>query len=335
MKHANVSIFVPHIGCPHACSFCDQKTITGTAAAPTAEDVRRACDIAVKSKKCNAENSEIAFFGGSFTAIEREYMVSLLTAALPYIEGGFFCGVRISTRPDCIDEEILSVLKKYRVTTIELGAQSMSDEVLLQNHRGHTAEDVRTAAQKIQEAGFSLGLQMMTGLYGSTPDLDRKTAQAFISLHPDCVRIYPTVVLEHTALGALYKSGKYTPQTLREAVPLCAELLEMFSKNHIPVIRLGLHSGGNVEDGYLAGAYHPAFRELCEGEIYLRKMLSAFEDLPKSQAYTVEVPKKSLSKAKGQQKRNEKALRNIGIQCTIKGNEFLKDYEIHIKETEV
>lgn len=334
MKHANVSIFVPHIGCPHACSFCDQKTITGTVAAPTADDVRAACDIAVKSKKCNAENSEIAFFGGSFTAIERDYMVSLLTAALPYIEGGFFYGVRISTRPDCIDEEILSVLKDYRVTAVELGAQSMSDEVLRLNRRGHTAEDVRTAAQKIQKAGIALGLQMMTGLYGSTPDLDRKTAQEFVKLHPDCVRIYPTVVLEHTALGALYKNGTYVPQTLEEAVPLCAELLEKFSENHIPVIRLGLHSGGNVEEGFLAGAYHPAFRELCEGEIYLRKMLSAFENLPKLCTYTVSVPQKSLSKAKGQQKRNEKALRNSGIQCTIKGNEFLKDYEIQIKETE-
>lgn len=261
-------------------------------------------------------------------------MLSLLTAALPYIEGGFFGGVRISTRPDCIDEEILSVLKNYRVTTIELGAQSMSDEVLRLNQRGHTAEDIRTAARQIKSAGFSLGLQMMTGLFGSTPDLDRYTAQEFLKLHPDCVRIYPTAVLEHTALGTLYKSGAYTPQTLEEAVPLCAELLELFTEKHIPVIRLGLHSGGNVEDGYLAGAYHPAFRELCEGEIYLRKMRSALEALPKSRAYTVEVPKKSLSKAKGQQKRNEKALRNLGFQCTIKGNEFLKDYELQIKETE-
>lgn len=334
MKHANVSVFVPHIGCPHACSFCDQRTITGTAAAPTADDVRRACDTAVSSGKCNAENSEIAFFGGSFTAIEREYMVSLLTAALPYIEGGFFGGVRISTRPDCIDEEILSVLKTYRVTTVELGAQSMSDEVLCLNRRGHTAQDVRTAARAIQKAGLSLGLQMMTGLYGSTPALDIETAREFIKLRPACVRIYPTVVLENTALAALYKNRSYRPQTIEEAVPLCAELLELFQRNSVPVIRLGLHSGGNVEAGYLAGAYHPAFRELCEGELYLRKMRSAFENLPKSCAYTVEVPQKSLSKAKGQQKRNEKALRNSGIQCTIKGNEFLKDYEIQIKESQ-
>lgn len=334
MKHANVSIFVPHIGCPNACSFCNQKTITGIAAAPTADDVRRACDIAVNSKKCTAENSEIAFFGGSFTAIEREYMVSLLAAALPYIEDGFFRGVRVSTRPDCIDAEILTVLKAYRVTTIELGAQSMSDAVLCRNRRGHTADDVRKAAWAIRSAGFSLGLQMMTGLYGSTPDLDRRTAQEFLKLHPDCVRIYPTVVLENTVLSTLYKSGKYCPQTLEEAVPLCAELLELFQRNGIPVIRLGLHSGGNVEEGYLAGAYHPAFRELCEGEVYLRKILSAFEALPKSCTYIVEVPQKSLSKAKGQQKRNEKALRNLGFQCTIKGNEFLKDYEMQIKESE-
>lgn len=330
MKHANVALFVPHIGCRHACSFCNQKTISGVASALTPADVRAACEIAVQSRKCDPSCSEIAFFGGSFTAIEREYMRSLLAAALPYIEGGFFGGVRISTRPDCIDREILSVLKKYRVTTIELGAQSMSDRVLSLNERGHTAEAVRTAAKLIRESGFSLGLQMMTGLYGSDDATDLYTAKELIKLQPDCVRIYPTVVLEGTKLASLFKSGAYRPQTLETAVPLCAKLLLLFHENGIPVIRLGLHSGGNVEDGYLAGAYHPAFRELCEGEIYLQKLLAAFENLPRSREYIAEVPKKSLSKAKGQQKRNEKALRNYGIQCKIKGNEFLKDYEIHI-----
>ncbi len=332
MKHRNVALFVPHIGCPHACSFCNQKTISGAASAPTPLDVRTACEIAVQSRKCEPKYSEIAFFGGSFTAIERDYMCSLLAAALPYIERGFFSGVRISTRPDCIDREILSVLKEYRVTTVELGAQSMSDRVLSANDRGHTAEDVRTASSLIRESGFSLGLQMMTGLFGSDGATDLYTARELIKLHPDCVRIYPTVVLENTKLASLYAGGAYRPQTLETAVPLCAKLLLLFHEHGIPVIRLGLHSGGNVEDGYLAGAYHPAFRELCEGEIYLQKMLAAFENLPRTRAYTVEVPQKSLSKAKGQQKRNEKALRNVGIQCKIKGNEFLEDYEIHIKE---
>ena len=265
MKHANVALFVPHKGCKHACSFCNQTTISGANAAPTPDDVRRACEIAVNSQKCNPEESEIAFFGGSFTAIERDYMRALLAAALPYIQGGFFRGVRISTRPDCINREILSELKDFGVTSIELGAQSMSDAVLYANRRGHTANDVRRASRLICEAGFSLGLQMMTGLYLSDDETDLRSAEELIALQPDCVRIYPTVVLEGTHLAALYKSGDYTPQTLDSAVPLCAKLLLRFHEAGIPVIRLGLHSGGNVEDGYLAGAYHPAFRELCEG----------------------------------------------------------------------
>lgn len=332
MKHANVALFVPHIGCPHACSFCNQRTISGETEAPTPEDVRRACEIAVKSQKCNPEESEIAFFGGSFTAIERDYMRALLAAALPYIKGGFFRGVRISTRPDCIDRDILEELKIYGVTTIELGAQSMCDAVLAANLRGHTAEDVRRASELIREAGFSLGLQMMTGLYKSTDVLDVQTAKELIALQPDCARIYPTVVLRGTRLAALYKDGDYVPQTLETAVPLCAKLLLLFHEAGIPVIRLGLHSGGNVEEGYLAGAYHPAFRELCEGEIYLQKMRAELQGFPKDRDCLIEVPEKSLSKAKGQQKRNEKALRNSGFRCTIKGNLFLNDYEIQIKE---
>ncbi len=332
MKHANVALFVPHKGCPHACSFCNQKTISGAQNAPTPDDVRRACEIAIQSGKCNPHESEIAFFGGSFTAIERAYTKSLLTAALVYIKGGFFRGVRISTRPDCIDGEIMAFLKDYGVTAVELGAQSMCDRVLLENRRGHTSQDVRTAAALVREAGFSLGLQMMTGLYGSTDETDLYTAEELIALTPNTVRIYPTVVLEGTHLAALYKSGAYTPQTLETAVPLCAELLLRFHKSGIPVIRLGLHSGGNVEEGYLAGAYHPAFRELCEGEIYLRKMCVSLERLPNGREYLIEVPEKSLSKAKGQQKRNEKALRNRGFRCKIKGNPVLNDYEIQIKE---
>ena len=332
MKHANVALFVPHKGCKHACSFCNQTTISGAQNAPTPDDVRRACEIAVNSQKCNPEESEIAFFGGSFTAIERDDMRALLAAALPYIQGGFFRGVRISTRPDCIDREILAELKDFGVTTIELGAQSMSDAVLLANRRGHTADDVRHASARIREAGFSLGLQMMTGLYRSDDKTDLRSAEELIALQPDCVRIYPTVVLAGTHLAALYKSGEYIPQTIETAVPLCAKLLLRFHENGIPVIRLGLHSGGNVEDGYLAGAYHPAFRELCEGEIYLQKMLAPLRALPRDGEYLIEVPEKSLSKAKGQQKRNEKALRNLGFRCKIKGNLFLEDYEIQIKE---
>lgn len=334
MKHRNVALFVPHAGCTHACSFCNQKTISGTCTAPGPDDVRKACEIALQNPNFNAENSEIAFFGGSFTAIERDYMCALLAAALPYIEGGFFGGIRISTRPDCIDREILSLLRDYRVAAVELGAQSMSDKVLLANRRGHTASDVCTASALIREYGFSLGLQMMTGLLESDDETDFNTAKALIRLRPDTMRIYPTVVLENTHLAALYTSGAYRPQTLDAAAALCAKLLLLFHESGIPVIRLGLHSGGDVETGYLAGAYHPAFRELCEGEIYKEKLIAALEALPRSRAYIAEVPQKSLSKAKGQHKRNEKALRNLGFACTIKGNDSLEDYQIYIKETE-
>jgi histone acetyltransferase (RNA polymerase elongator complex component) len=208
----------------------------------------------------------------------------------------------------------------------------MDDGVLSLNERGHTADDVRNASRLIKEYGFELGLQMMTGLYGSSYDRDVFTAEELIKLNPETVRIYPTVVLEGTRLAELMRSGEYKPQTLDEAVELCARLLLMFEEKDIKVIRLGLHSGGNVDEGYLAGAYHPAFRELCESRIFLKKMLSLLENKDKSKQYVFEVAEKSLSKALGQLKSNEKALKNEGYCCIIKCNTILEKYEIILKE---
>ncbi|MEG1834899.1 MAG: radical SAM protein [Oscillospiraceae bacterium] len=332
MKHANIALFVPHAGCPNECSFCNQKTISGFTKELTVDDVKKACDIARKSPDLDCENSEIAFFGGSFTAIDREYMLTLLKSAKEYIDSGFFKGIRISTRPDAIDDEVLDILKEYGVTSIELGAQSMDDNVLKINRRGHTAEDIIKASNLIKKRGFSLGLQMMTGLMGDSDEKCLITAEKIIKLKPQTVRIYPTIVLENTFLAECLKNGTYKSQTLNEAVNICSKLLLMFQENDIKVIRLGLHSGGNVEDGYISGAYHPAFRDLCEGEIYMSKMLLALSQCDKKKQYLIEVPKKSLSKAKGQGKRNEKALINFGFQCKIKGNDFMSDYQIAIKE---
>lgn len=332
MKHVNVALFVAHEGCPHTCSFCNQRTISGFTKRLKPEDVGEACSVALSSGRVDPKTSEIAFFGGSFTAIDRDYMLCLLERANEYINKGLFKGVRISTRPDCINEEILNILKKNGVSTIELGAQSMDDGVLSLNERGHTADDVRNASRLIKEYGFELGLQMMTGLYGSSYDRDVLTAEELIKLSPETVRIYPTVVLEGTRLAELMRSGEYKPQTLDEAVELCARLLLMFEENNIKVIRLGLHSGGNVDEGYLAGAYHPAFRELCESRIFLKKMLSLLENKDKSKQYVFEVAEKSLSKALGQLKSNEKALKNEGYCCIIKCNTILEKYEIILKE---
>ena len=299
-------------------------------ASATVKDVEDAVKTAIEYN-VQPENTEIAFFGGSFTAIEREDMLSLLTAAKHFLDVYKFKGIRVSTRPDCINKDILETLKSYGVTAIELGAQSMNDEVLSANHRGHTAENVKNASRLIKEYGFELGLQMMTGLYKSDFEKDLNTAFEIIKIKPDTVRIYPTVVLKNTHLACLQEKGEYIAPNAEESAPFCAQLLKMFESNGIKVIKLGLHSSETVEGDMVGGAYHPAFRELCEGHIYLQKILEKLESKDKNQEYVIYVNKKVLSKAKGQQKRNEKALKNQGFHCIIKGKENLEEFDIEVE----
>ena len=298
MSHSNISIFVPHKGCPNDCSFCNQRAISGQMTSSTVIDVEDAVKTAIEYN-VQPENTEIAFFGGSFTAIEREDMLSLLTAAKHFLDVYKFKGIRVSTRPDCINKDILETLKSYGVTAIELGAQSMNDEVLSANHRGHTAENVKNASRLIKEYGFELGLQMMTGLYKSDFEKDLNTAFEIIKIKPDTVRIYPTVVLKNTHLAYLQEKGEYIAPNAEESAPFCAQLLKTFESNGIKVIKLGLHSSETVEGDMVGGAYHPAFRELCEGHIYLQKILEKLESKDKNQEYVIYVNKKVLSKAKG------------------------------------
>ena len=299
MKHINVALFVPDEGCPHRCSFCNQKTISGKTRPLTVEDIEKAVETAAST--CDCGDGEI----------------------------------RISTRPDCINAEILTLLKENKVTSIELGCQSMDDEVLSLNERGHTSTDVIKSASLIKKFGFEFGVQMMTGLYGDTREKALKTAEKLIYLKPDTARIYPTVVLENTRLAELYRKGEYTPQTTEEAADLCAELLLMFHKADIKVIRLGLHSGGNVEEGFVAGAYHPAFRELSESRIYLRKIKEEIEksNLPEGKIEII-VGNSYISMASGQKKSNINELSNIGYTAKIKGNSEYKKYEVSVRLTE-
>ena len=329
MKHINVALFVPDEGCPHRCSFCNQKTISGKTKRLTVEDIDSAVEPALESADCN--KGEIAFFGGSFTAIDREYMITLLKRAKMYIDKGLFAGIRISTRPDRISREILDILKFYGVTSIELGCQSMSDEVLKLNNRGHSSDDVIKSAKLIKEYGFEFGVQMMTGLYGDSRFTAIKTAEKLIALSPDTARIYPTVVLENTELERLYRVGEYTPQTVDEAADICSELLLMFHNANIRVIRVGLHSGGNVEEGYVAGAYHPAFREICESRIYLRKVLDEIKRQNiKEGEITVTVGNSFVSMMSGQKKANTEKLREMGYKLKIKQDSKLKKYEVKV-----
>ncbi|MBQ7744159.1 MAG: radical SAM protein [Ruminococcus sp.] len=329
MKHANISIFIPHNGCPHKCSFCNQKSITGQAYQPTGEDVKTTLTKAVSDLGDRAKETEIAFFGGSFTAIDRQYMLELLTAAKPFTE--VFKGIRISTRPDCIDDEVLTLLKEYGVTSIELGAQSMDNSVLELNNRGHKAEDVVNASKRIKEFGFSLGLQMMTGLYGSDFEKDIKTAESFIALKPDTVRIYPTVIMKNTDLADFYNSGKFVPYTLDESVELCSRLILMFEREGISIIRLGLHYSDSLVDDSLGDNYHPAFKELCESKIFYNSFIEQTSNLS-SKKFDVFINQRSLSKFLGQKKSNIKKLNALGYELTVNFDNELSKYELKLGE---
>lgn len=327
MKHSNIAIFVPHAGCPYRCSFCDQRTITAQQTLPRATDVERICAQAFREIG-NLSQTEIAFFGGSFTAIPRAYRTELLGAAQPFAQQ---CkGIRISTRPDCIDSEILAELRGMHVTAIELGAQSLDDAVLMQNDRGHTAEDVRRASVLIREQGFELGLQIMPGLYGADAASDRKTAEAVCAIHPDTVRIYPVVILSGTRLGALYTAGDYRPMPFDEMVEEVAAMMERFTQAGIRIIKVGLHASEFVQEKAIGGYYHPAFRELCESRSFRHRL----EELLPKQAgdCTVAVHPSCISKAIAQKRANIRYFYDTyGIRLHIVSDEQAAPFSCEIR----
>ena len=328
-KHKNLSIFIPHLGCPNQCSFCDQRSISGAQTAPTPQQVAEICEEFLPKE--NGQNCEIAFFGGSFTAIDRQYMTDLLEVAHSYVQQGRAMGIRISTRPDCIDSNVLDVLKTYGVTSIELGAQSMQDEVLKLNLRGHTEKDVENASQLIKQYGFSLGLQMMTGLYGQKKygEYALDTARKFVALKPDTVRIYPTVTLKNTMLEQEFKAGRYIPPTLDETVEICAQLMEIFDKADIKIIKMGLHSDTGMEDKIVAGPYHPAFRELCMARQKLLKIKGQLTNIG-AKDIIIKVNPKQLSQWKGQKNSNIIQLAQLGYTAQIVADDSVKADEFII-----
>lgn len=310
--HNNISFFIPLMGCKFRCSFCDQREISGQDKSPSISEIKQVCNEQI-SKIKNPENTEIAFFGGTFTALPREKMIEYLESVQEFIGNGKFSGIRLSTRPDAIDSEIIEILKYYHVSAIELGAQSMKDEVLLANKRGHTAEMVEKSSEMIKSAGFELGLQMMTGLFKSSLDDDRYTAKKIAELKPKTVRIYPTVIIGSTDLGRYYKSGIYKPANFDDMAELCGELLEYFENQGITVIKCGLHAEKSLESDIVGGYYHPAFREIAEGTIFRRKI----EEILKEKNYPPEtdiyVDAKNISKAIGQHGANREYFQKMGI----------------------
>ncbi len=307
-----IPIFVPHVGCPHDCCFCDQKIISGNAVVPSCDDVRRTVESYVDIMPYY-DVVQIAFFGGSFTGIPMSEQRSYLETAYPYIERGLVDSVRISTRPDCINDEILGLLGRYGVRTIELGAQSMNDDVLRRSGRGHTFSDTVRASELIKNAGFELGLQTMTGLPGASSEDDIRTAEKIIELSPKIVRIYPTVVIKNTYLHKMYERGEYVPPSLDETVELCAKLSVKYSSAGIKVIRMGLQSSDNISDSgeIAAGPYHPAFGQLVRSRIDYDRLLSIGH--VENGVFTAYVPAAELSDYIGQKKSNINKLKeNFG-----------------------
>ncbi len=274
-RHSNLAFFIPHRGCPNACSFCDQRIISGKAAPPAPEEIVRTCRSYLETYG-SGRNAEIAFFGGSFTAIPRQEMISYLRAVQPFLtQKDGFSGVRISTRPDALGEDVLHILQEYGVTAVEIGAQSLSDHVLHCNRRGHTAAEVYAAAARVQEYGFSLGLQMMYGLYGSTSADEERTLAACIRMQPDTMRLYPTVILEGTYLAELYRSGVYVQPSWEEMLSFLGDAICRLKAAGIRLIRCGLHAQQELEQRMIAGFYHPAMKELAVSQLYLRTIDAA------------------------------------------------------------
>jgi len=314
---ANIPVFVPHAGCPNTCIFCDQRTISGSLTLPNPSQVTEFCMQALEGLPQTTHKAEIAFFGGSFTAIDRDYMVQLLEAVQPCRCHPKMGGIRLSTRPDAVDREVLQLLKDYGAVAVELGVQSLNDTVLAMNRRGHTAEHTRMASALIKEAGLELGHQVMLGMYGDTQQDFCATVESSIGMQPDTVRIYPVAVLKNTALCRLWQQGSYIPPTLEQAVEMGAWALQRYHTAGVKVIRMGLHDSPDTQKNCVAGNYHPAFRELCEGRIMLRSALEQLSERPAG-TYTLTVARGATSKMVGQHRSNVISLEKAGYKVIIR-----------------
>ena len=306
-RESIIPVFVPHLGCPNNCVFCNQNRISGAERPATPQTVTDAVEQA-KLVLPEAVRPQLAFYGGSFTAIPKDEQTALLERAKTYLDEGYLSSIRLSTRPDAIDGEVLRRLKYYGVETVEIGAQSMCDEVLALSGRGHTADDVSEASRMIKTEGFRLILQMMTGLPGDSLERSVLTAERIISLKPDGVRIYPTVIVKDTVLCDQWKAGRYTEHSVEEAVNYCSVLLPMFEQALIPVIRLGLNPTDELSCGTaVAGAYHPALGELVKSRIMRNKaeeLLRPLAERAEGADCVLGVGKANISQLTGQHRCN-------------------------------
>ncbi len=313
-----IPIFVPHLGCPNDCTFCNQTKISGQTKKVTAFDVKNQIEYYLSNFKDKEGSVEVAFYGGSFTGIDEEEQNELLAAAYEYVKNGKVESIRISTRPDYIDRKTLRRLKKYKVKTIELGVQSTNDYILKKCRRGHTYKDVVKASRMIRFRRFRLGHQMMVGLPDSNEIDDLNTARDLIKLKPKMIRIYPVLVIKGTELENEYNNGEYDPLTLEQAVERCKELSLMFEEKKIKVIRIGLQNTdtittpGTESSEVVAGPYHEAFRQLVESEIYYDKIVNQIKKFnTKVKEVEIRVNPQTVNNVVGYKKENLERLKDI------------------------
>ena len=342
MKYGMIPFFIPHVGCPHVCTFCNQSRITEVSGIGylTPEYITSTIKDYVGESKSD-KYWEVCFYGGSFSAINQDLQRQLLLPAYEALKEGRIDGIRCSTRPDAVSDSQLELLCSYGMKTIELGVQSMDDTVLSLAKRGHTSNDVKLAVKQLRKFGFTVGLQLLAGLLGDSWDTIIKTGIEISQLQPDFVRIYPVLVIENTELAEQYKAGIYEPLSLEQALQYCSFLKTWFESHQITVIRTGLQSTEELDAGHslLAGPYEPAMGELVTNEQWRQRIEHCLDEHTEYfnnpvRAITISYPRNLTSKVRGLKKRNltyfEKTYGNITftwrenndidtVQCSIDG----------------
>ncbi|WP_224983192.1 elongator complex protein 3 [Geomonas agri] len=320
MRPLLVPFFISHQGCPHRCVFCDQERVAGAAGAlPTARQMLGR--IEEYHLGAPARQLEVAFYGGTFTALPRRDQESLLFPLQPLLHAGILQSVRLSTRPDAIDPDTARFLKQCGVTTVELGVQSLDPEVLMLSGRGHGASEVELSVASLKEAGIEVGIQLMPGLPGDTPQRSLDTLRRALDLAPAFLRIYPTLVIDGTELALRYRAGSYQPLSLAEAVTLCKEMLAAAGQAGIPVIRFGLQPTSELDSPgvVLAGPYHPAFGQLVESELCFDRMCELLADVPAGSTVTFGAPAGRVSDLVGQKRANlQRLATRYGVAATVR-----------------
>jgi histone acetyltransferase (RNA polymerase elongator complex component) len=334
-RHINIPVFIPHKGCPNNCVFCNQKKISGYTAPPAVNEIKSIIDAYLSTKK-PSDSYEIAFFGGSFTGLPFNEQERYLKLAESYVNAGLVDGIRLSTRPDYVDENTLLFLKKFPVKVIELGIQSLDNEVLIRSQRGYTSDEAIIACRRVKHMGFSLGVQVMIGLPADTLEKSVETSKKLINEKPDMARIYPTLVIKGTELESEYALGRYQPLTVSEAVSWCERIIPLYENSGIKVLRIGLQGTNQIRKGgeVLAGPVHPAFGELVYSRIWLNRIIDEIERMKAAmtKSVVIHVPKNSVSAVIGQKRENVDILKkkygflSLRVKGDLKGGNPLIEF---------